>query len=318
VFSKESSKAISDGHVAVRLTGGNDITPEVRTFMDRYKVRGYPTLFVMNVDGHVVVPQVGRSLEAIQGALAKGERREAEFAALAARTDGTSVARRGKMLVERMMWDEALPLLTDAMAKSPSDETAEALFSLHAAKGEREAGKALLEKSLTDFPQSSWRGVWRVRLATAELEAGPQPRSQQAFQERAQQTADALKALVEAAEKDKDAVVAADARLALGNALWMAGKAEDSVAAFEAVLAAKSPAAPSRVAAGALMGLANARWRAQDFEGCISFLERIVAEHPDSDEAQNAPAGIDNCKKRIAAKSGSGPGDGAAPGGGGK
>lgn len=296
MFSQESSKAISDAYVAVRLTGGNDITPEVKEFMGRYKVRGYPTLYVMNTDGHVVVANVGRTTEKILEALATGDRREAEFAATAGKTDPASLVTRGRMLADRMMWDEAKPLLEGLMEKSPTADAAEALLGLYRATGAIEPAKALLTKSLADFPTSPWRGAWRVRLATFDLDGNP-PRSRDEATARMQKGVETLEALLKQVEEEKDAASVPDVRLALGNAFNVQGKTDEASAHYDAALAANPP---SRVAASALMGLANARWRKQDYEGCIAQLERILKEHPAADEAQNASAGIENCRRMIA------------------
>jgi tetratricopeptide (TPR) repeat protein len=295
----------------VRLTGGNDITPEVQSFMTRYKVQGYPTLYVMNTAGHVVVSKVGRSVEQMLQALADGEKSEAEFEALRAKSDAESAAKVRQMLADRMAWDDLLPLAEAAAAKDASEANLEEVVNAHRNRGDLAAERTALEKLMSAFPKSDKRGARRVRLATMEVEATP-VKSREEFAKKMEAGIAKLQELLTQVQGEKDAVAESDVRLAIGNAYWSSGKPDDATPHFEAVIAAKPPA---RILAQALMGRANTAFVKQDLEVALAHLERIVAECPDTEEAKRAPVGIDRIRKMIEGRKGK---EGATPPGPGK
>src|SRR6185436_7868409 len=94
--------------VMVRLRGGEDATPEVRDFMRRYGVQGYPALYVMNADGHLVVPGMAYGVDSVLKAITYGESEEKDFAEWKARTDPEEREHFREMLGHRMAWEELI------------------------------------------------------------------------------------------------------------------------------------------------------------------------------------------------------------------
>jgi tetratricopeptide (TPR) repeat protein len=276
--------------------GGDDITPEVKAFMSRYGVRGYPTLYVMNADGHVVVAKVSRTVDAMLQALADGEAAEKEFAEAKKKTDAEGRKALSGLLKQRMAWDDLAAMQAEDVKASPSVEGYEELRKSYAAAGRADDERATLEKELAQFKDAKERSAWRIRLATMEHDPS-KAASREEFVQLGEATAKDLEGLLAKLEAEKDAKAAADVRTALGGTLLQIGKPDDAEKVFDALLASdpKGPVAPT-----ALMGKANCAWGRKDWAGCKTMLERIIKEFPDSDEAKKAPGGIKNCEARIA------------------
>ncbi|MCG3134742.1 MAG: hypothetical protein HMLKMBBP_02102 [Planctomycetes bacterium] len=317
MFSKESSKVLSEKAVAVRLTGGNDITQEVSDFMQKYGVRGYPTMYVMNAQGHVLVKQVGRSLEAMEKAIADGAAAQAEWDALAAKTDPASREAQRKMLADRMAWDDLLPLVEAAHKAAPTAATAQEMAAVLRSTGKKAEEKAHLAASVKAFPDAADRTAWRLRMATMDHDI--MPRSREEFVAAAEKAAAGIGALLAEVEKEGKPAATAEVRMALAAALGQAGKSAESETELDK-LVADGPAkgVPAATFAQALMGKANAHFRKKELEPALGFLKRIVAECPDSPEAKQAPSGIDRLTKMLEAekaKSGGGAPAGGSGGG---
>jgi tetratricopeptide (TPR) repeat protein len=282
--------------VAVRLTGGNDITPEVKEFMSRYGVRGYPTLYVMNADGHVVVADVKRSVDEMLKALADGEKAETEFAEAKKKTDDEGRKALAGILKQRMAWDDLAALQEADVKASPSAESYAELAKTYASAGRAADERKTLEKAIDQFKDAKQRTPWRIRLATMEHDPS-KAASRDEFISLGEQTAKDLEGLLAKLEAEKDTKGAVDVRAALGSTLLQIGKADDAEKHFDAVLSAdpKGAAAPT-----ALMGKANCAWSRKDYAGCKAHLEKIVADFPDSEEGKIAPRGIKNCEAQIA------------------
>lgn len=282
--------------MAVRLTGGNDITPEVKEFMSRYGVRGYPTLYVMNADGHVVVADVKRSVDEMLKALADGEKAETEFAEAKKKTDDEGRKALAGILKQRMAWDDLAALQEADVKASPSAESYAELAKTYASAGRAADERKTLEKAIDQFKDAKQRTPWRIRLATMEHDPS-KAASRDEFISLGEQTAKDLEGLLAKLEAEKDTKGAVDVRAALGSTLLQIGKADDAEKHFDAVLSAdpKGAAAPT-----ALMGKANCAWSRKDYAGCKAHLEKIVADFPDSEEGKIAPRGIKNCEAQIA------------------
>ncbi len=296
VFSKEASKELSDRYVAVRLTGGNDITPEVESFMKRYGVRGYPTLYVMNAEGHVVVPQVGRSVPEMLSALALGEKRETEFAALVAKREGPEERKAYiAALRDRMLWDDLMTALREEVAIAPTAEVEAELASQHARAGDHAAERAALEAIVAKYKDAPERIKARMRLATMDTDPSG-ARSREEWVSRNTKAAEALGKLLGDVQAENDAAAEIEVRMGLANLLAATGKADDAFAHMDWVLEnhPKSKHAP-----GVLMAKANSAWSKKDWAAAKALLERIVADYPASEEAQAAPRGIAMCQKQI-------------------
>lgn len=326
MFSKESSKVLSEKAVAVRLTGGNDITPEVQTFMQQYGVRGYPTMYVMNSRGHVLVKQVGRTLEAMEKAITEGEAAQKAYDEIAAKTDPASREALRKMLADRMAWNDLLPMVAEAHKAAPTAATAQEMAAVLRSTGRKDEEKKFLGEAVAAFPKAKERTAWRLRLATMDHEV--MARTREEFVAAAEKSAGALKGLLDAVEKEGDPAAAAEVRMTYAAALGQAGKSAESEAELDTLLAAgTAKGVPTATLAQALMGKANAHYRRKEYEQTLVFLNRILAECPDTPEAKQAPAGVANVTRQIeAAKAkadggGSGGGSGSsggtpAPGGG--
>ena len=294
MFSKSESRVLSERYVAVRITGGDDLTPEANEFMTEYAVTGYPTLYVMNAEGHVVVDRVGRTLEAMLDALELGAQREVEFDALRERTDPASRVEFGRMLCDRMLMDEAETVFTELLAEAPSAAAHEGLAKLHARRGERARERRLLTEMLALYPEADGRTSWRIRLASMGLDG---VRSRSAWREKLTETVALLEELHTAVAQEGGGPLAeAEVRTKLGGYLSMAGRNDDALAHLDWVL---EHAGESRLAPAALLARARVRWRQGEWARCKSEFERILREFPESEEARVAPRGIRNCDLRL-------------------
>jgi hypothetical protein len=282
--------------VAVRLTGGNDITPEVKEFMSRYGVRGYPTLYVMNADGHVVIPEVKRSVDDMLQALAEGDKAEAEFAEAKKKTDGEGRKSFAALLKQRMAWDDLAVIQEADVKASPSAESYAELAKTYASAGRAANERATLEKAVAQFKDAKQRTSWRIRLALMGNDPS-KATSREEYQKLSEGAVATLETLAKSIESEKDAAGTAEVHSAIGGLLLTTGKADDAEKHFDLSLAAdpKGPGAPN-----ALMGKANCAFGRKDWTACKAHLEKIVAEFPDSDEAKRAPIGIKRCEDQIA------------------
>ena len=156
--------------MAVRLTGGDDITPEVKAFMSRYGVRGYPTLYVMNADGHVVVSKVGRTVDAMLKALADGEKAETEFAEARKKSDPDGRKAFVALLKTRMAWDDLAAILETDVKAAPSADAYAELARTYGSAGRGADERATLEKAASLYPDAKDRTAWRIRLATMDTD----------------------------------------------------------------------------------------------------------------------------------------------------
>jgi hypothetical protein len=279
----------------VRLTGGDDITPEVKEFMARYGVRGYPTLFVMNAEGHAIAHGVDRTVDGILKALSDGEQAEKDFAAMKAKPTPENRKAYRAALKTRMLWDE---LVAESQAGLTGPDAAEAYTDLagaYAATGKPTEERATLEKALGLFKDAKDRTSWRVRLATMDFDFS-KAKSRDEHKTLVEGSAGALEKLLAELKSEKDAAGEARVHVALGHARRTLGKADEAEKEYDAAIAAdpKGAAAPA-----ALMGKANVAWSKKDYAGCKTLLEKIVAEFPGTDEAKSAPSGIANCDKRL-------------------
>lgn len=281
--------------MAVRLTGGDDITPEVRDFMTRYGVRGYPTLYVMNADGHVVVAKVDRTVDGMLKALADGEKAETEFAEAKSKSTPEGKKAYRAALRSRMAWDELLAASEAEAKASASPEVSTDLAAAYAALGRPADERAALEKAVGEFKDAPDRTSWRIRLATMDADPS-KAKSREEFQKLNAAYSAALDGLLAKLVEEKDAPGAATVHVALGSSLQSGGKADDAEKHFDAALVADPK---GRTAPTAIFGKANCAWARKDYAGCKTMLQRLVAEFPESEEGKRAPKGIENCDKKL-------------------
>ncbi len=292
VFSTEASKAISDEYLAVRLTGGRDITPEVQDFMGKYSVRGYPTIFVMNADGHVVNGRVGRTAEGMLKALADGEKAEVEYRELKGKEDAASKTKLARLLIDRALQEEAEELLEELAETAPSADVHEALAYLYRKQQDPDAETEKLQEMLGLYPKADKRNSWRIRLAFLPMESADRASGP----EIGAAVITSLGELSAEFEKGGDTNTAAEVRETMARLSMMIGKADEAVQHIDWVLA---NAKDSEYAPKCLMHRANVKWRAKDFEGCKGVLEQILEDYPESEDAKRAPGGIKNCEKQM-------------------
>ena len=301
MFSQESSKAISDQYVAVRITGGNDKTPEVEAFMSQYKVRGYPTLFVMNAEGHVGNADVGRSAEAMLESLAKGAELETEFNALEGKDDVESKTKRATMLADRMLFDEAKAALDALVAEAPSAGVFEAMADFHQKQGDTDAELALLGTMITDYPQADNRTKWRVRVAVAPTDAFQRRRMpREEALAIAGTAADNLRVIFDeltAAESPDNAQIA-EVRASLYPILSMQQKRDEAEAHVEWLIA---NAADTEHAAPAMWQRGVFQINDKAWGSALATFNALMDKYPDSMPGQSAPRAIDYIQKQQAA-----------------
>lgn len=282
--------------MAVRVLGGNDATPETKEFMTRYGIRGFPTLYVMNADGHVVESKVPRTVDAMLQSLADGDKAEKDFAEARKKTDAEGRKALAGRLKERMAWDE-LATMQEADAKaSPSADTFAALATTYALAGRAADERALLEKAVGEFKLAKQRTGWRIRLALMDNDVS-KATTKDEYLKLNEGAVKSLETLAKTIESEKDASGVGEVHSSIAGLLLTAGKADDAEKHYDAAIAAdpKGPAAPN-----ALKGKANCAWARHDYAACKATLEKIVAEFPDSEEAKTAPRAIESCDKAIA------------------
>ena len=282
--------------MAVRLLGGDDITPEVKDFMSRYAVRGYPTLYVMNAEGHVVVSRVDRTVEGMLKALADGDAAEKEFAEAKKKTDPAGRKAYEKLLFQRMVWEELVPMQEADVKATPSGDTYSDLAKTYGAMGRADDERATLEKAVGQIKDAKQRTSWRIRLTLMDNDMS-KAKNREEFQKLSEGAIAALEKLAKSVESEKDAAGTCEVESSIGRLLLVSGKIDDAEKHYDAALAADAKCASAPTA---MMGKANCAWGRHDWAACKAQLEKIVAGFPDSDEAKQAPIGIKRCDEALA------------------
>lgn len=263
MFSQNESGRISDEYVAVKLTGGVDITPEVTDFMSRYGVRGYPTLLVMNADGHVVNNRVGRTTDQIMGAIAQGEANEASFAKIeaAAKAEGADqVATDAYLgaLEDRMAWDTLLVHLEAAPRAADRDTK---LAGVYAKLGRSEDELKLLGEMVSAYPDADERPDWRMRLAMSEMDGVKDVESLKAI---FPGVIGKLEALTKAAGEEGDTATATKADV---QALWLS----------------------------VILG-----FRTENYVDCKAAIDQMIAKYPTEQLTQQAKRALPQVEAKLA------------------
>jgi hypothetical protein len=295
VFSLESSKQISDQHIAVKLLGGDDTTPETRAFMTRYGIRGYPTLLIMNADGvRLDEGKVGRTVDEILAAVDGGKKVEAQLAE-AAKGDETEYM---ALLKKHMDWNTLGAMIEKKAAAAPTAELHEDLHEIYAKTGDMKKADALMETMISTYKDHEKRPGWRVAVAKKPMNG---VNSIEEYKAKVPGAIDSLNALIKAADEEKDLKTGVAARLELGNLLSGSdrhiGRGAEADALFDWII---ENHADTNYAPTAQMGKANRCWSKKDFAGCRAALQVILDKWPDSEEAKIAPRGIENCDKKMA------------------
>lgn len=291
VFRKPESGRLEAACVAVVIDAGEVPPPEAAAFMTRYDVRGYPALLVLDADGHLVVPAVGRTLPEMLAALG---RVPAEQAALAEARRGAA-AGDAKPLLDllwrRMAWDELLERTASDAAADPTTgaRVATALLRVGRKEDSRAAWRRLGER----FPSHEDRPEWLVRAIMCDIDSAAGPR---AYQRHLHKTLDALQELAEKAAASDDRPVAARAWLEFARLEVAAGIDFGALSYFDKAIAA---APGTRFEATALWERHTVQFRVRRYADAKASCERIVKEFPASPESKLAPAEIEKCDEML-------------------
>jgi tetratricopeptide (TPR) repeat protein len=294
VFSTAASKKISDTYIAVRLLGGDDITPEIESVMTRYGVDGYPTMLVVDQEGlRLNEEEVGRTTDDILAAMDAGKATGEKLAA-AAKGDQAAYL---ELLKQHDGWEKLVDVYEKSAAAAP---TAENHVNLHEAlgrMGRKEDAAKLLDTMIAKHTKHEQRPSWRTSKV---LELVAVVSTLEEANEKFPKAIDGLTALIATADEEKDSATSLAAHLELGNLFLntdrFLSRGSEARAHYEQVI---EKGAETKYAASALMGMASVHFLAKDYESALAALEKIVESHPKSDEAKQAPRLIQIVKQRI-------------------
>jgi tetratricopeptide (TPR) repeat protein len=300
VFSQPDSVKISQGYVAVRLLGGDDLDDEARAFALRYGVRSFPTLFAMSAGGAVLDRALPRTLDGILETMEKATLAEKAFletqAALQKKRDPASLRVLADLYRKRLEFSLAQQALEKIPAAQRTLEDDVLLLEILRAQDEVAGSKALLTRLVATHPDDARAIEWRIALALADIPTAYASREQREAGERASLAA--LQALLPGLTRTADE---AAVRLALARLLSGTRDREDALEHYEWIL---ENARESDSAAEALMGKAGALFKgargdAAALEAVKRLLEEIVERHPDHPAASDARRYIVAVQKSI-------------------
>jgi tetratricopeptide (TPR) repeat protein len=304
VFSRPDAARISDEYVAVRLLGGDDATPEVDAFMQRYDVEGYPTLLAMTADGAVLsrirtFNQDGPlGAQEFLAALAEATKQDAEFQArrkeLLAKDDPAAWAEVVKALVDRGEHAAARDVHRRILAKEPTVDNHGMLAFLEEKAGDRAGERATLESMLAKFAGHPERIEWRIRLATMDI--GSTAKTEEEAEALIARHLAVLEKLLATVEAEGSVPDQAEVHMRLANML--AQKGDDQGMAKHLRWIVEKDTTGARAPA-ARLALAYALYQSEDLPPAIEHLEVLVAKHPDTPEGQQAKDVLPQLKKEL-------------------
>ena len=188
MFSAEDSAKISDTYVAVRIRGGAELDDAGRAFMERYGVRGYPTILAMTVDGAVLSPDLiaGRlrgwvgdpssGVTDLLASMAEAKEKDATFheqvKQLEGKDDPESLAKLADLYAERFNDEKAKGLYEKALEAGPNVDIHLRLVELLAQTGNSEAELEVVSKMIDLYEDHEDRIQWRLRRAIIDLPQG--------------------------------------------------------------------------------------------------------------------------------------------------
>lgn len=278
--------------VLVRLRGADDISTEVLEFNRRYGVEAYPALYVLNADGHLIVPSMAYTVESVAKALEFAATDERDFRELDKDAAVAARARMRELRERRMAWDELLPAYVDESVRFCSPTTLTRLAETYRRLSRPAEERATLAKAIEVFEETPERTRWRIRLATISLDEIAGKRDE--FHEG---TIERLTPLAKQFAGERDKASEAEVRICLGNAHAELHHCAEAKAEYDAVvdLAPKLPIAPK-----ALLNKSAVYWYEYDYASCKATCERIISEYPKSAEAKAARRTIKSCDERTA------------------
>src|SRR5574341_973968 len=132
---------ISSKYVACRITGGTEnTTPGHEKFMEKYGVRGFPTLLILSADGGLLTEEVGRSPAEILAATAEAGRKERDFQGFAKAVskydDAALWIQFAGALSARRQPDQAVPILRKIAEKDGTTSRWNAVADAQMASGD--------------------------------------------------------------------------------------------------------------------------------------------------------------------------------------
>lgn len=289
LFADPRAAGLAEKCVLVRLKGGDDMTSEVREFNRRYGVEAYPALYVLNADGHLIVPSMAYSVDSVTKALEFARTDERDFRDLEKDTSLAARTRMRELRERRMAWDELLPAYVDESVRFCSPTTLTRLAEAYRRLSRAPEERATLAKAIEVFEETQERTRWRIRLATIALDEV----TGEAFHEG---TIERLTPLAKQFAEEHDKASEAEVRICIGTAHAELHHCAEAKTEFDAVvdLAPKLPIAPK-----ALLNKSAVYWYEYDYAGCKSACERILLEYPKSPEAKSARHTIKSCDERA-------------------
>jgi tetratricopeptide (TPR) repeat protein len=292
LFGDPQASDIASKCVLVRLRGADDITTEVLEFNRRYGVEAYPALYILNADGHLIVPSMAYTVESVLKALEFAATDERDFREMDKDPAVAARARTRELRERRMAWDDLLPAYVDESVRFCSPTTLTRLAEAYRRLSRPAEERATLAKAIEVFEETPERTRWRIRLATISLDeiAGKRDDFHEATIER-------LTPLAKQFAGERDKASEAEVRMCMGLAHAELHHCAEAKTEFDAVvdLAPKLPIAPK-----ALLSKSAVHWYEYDYAGCKAACERILREYPKSPEAKPARRTIQSCDERTA------------------
>lgn len=290
VFSTAASKEISDTYVAVRLLGGDDITPEIERVMKLYDVRGYPTMLVVDQDGLRLNDQpVGRTTEGILAAMAAGKATGEKLAEAAKGEDQKAYL---DLLKQHDGWEKLVGVFEKRTEAEPTAENHIALREALDRVGRTEDATKLLDTMIAKHTTHEKRPQWRIAKV---MQVVASVNSRESAMELYPKAIEGIAALIAKADEEKDSATSLAAHLEMGNILLrtngLFGRGTEARPHFDVVV---EKGADTKYAAGALMGIANLHLGAKEYATALETLERVVEKYPDTEYAPGALMGIAN------------------------
>jgi tetratricopeptide (TPR) repeat protein len=294
VFEDPGAPQIAANCVMVRLRAGADITAEVRDFNRRYGVEAFPALYVMNSDGHLVVPSMDSTVDSVLRALEYAKQDEVDFQEAARGASAADQKQYRQRLEHRMAWEEVLPYHEEDATKRASPQTFTRLAETYRRLGRVNAERGTLAMALDVFEEDAMRGRWRIRLATMPLDEVSDPEK---FH---RGTIQLLTHVAKQFAAERNRVYEAEVRYAIGLAHAELRECEEAKAEFDAVV---SLAPNLATAPKALLGKAAVHWYEYDYDNCRRACRRILDDYPKSPEARPAKHTIESCDERTKGES---------------
>ena len=290
MFSTPESGKISDRWTCVEIKGGEELDEEGRAFMQRYGLRGYPSLLAVTAGGALIDRDLQdgrmRTAEYLYQAMEQADEVNRGFlelkAKLSAEDDAASKEKLADLLADRLDFEPAAELYEAAYAEAPGEALVQKRLILLARLGDREAEEALLDEVIEQFPDAKEHMGWRMRRATIHIVAPTDPSEQG---ENARLHAAALEPLRAELAEAEDAEGEATVRIAIARLQHGLGEVDESQANLDWVF---EHAPGGRAARIAYLTLAQRALEKRDTEQAKEHAGKVLEQAPKSEEAAQA------------------------------